>query len=70
MRQIPVWLFAVVTFSLPVQAADEIDFQRDIRPRLSDRCFKCHGFDEEMQEADLGLHTFAAATRDLGNKYY
>jgi hypothetical protein len=49
-----------------VHSADEVDFQRDIRPLLSDRCFKCHGFDEEMQEADLGLHTFAAATRDLG----
>jgi len=60
--------FPCLLFLLPesVLSADEVDFQRDIRPLLSDRCFKCHGFDEEMQEADLGLHTFAAATRDLG----
>lgn len=45
---------------------EDVDFQRDIRPLLSDRCFKCHGFDDESREAELGLHLFAEATRDLG----
>lgn len=51
---------------LPVLASAEIDFSRDIRPLLSDRCFKCHGYDDETREADLGLHLFEEATRDLG----
>ena len=46
--------------------AAEVSFQRDIRPLLSDRCFKCHGYDDQSREADLGLHLFEEATRDLG----
>ncbi|MEO0416397.1 MAG: DUF1549 domain-containing protein, partial [Verrucomicrobiota bacterium] len=44
----------------------EVDFARDIRPILSDRCFKCHGLDEGSREAGLALHTFEAATADYG----
>ncbi len=33
----------------------EIDFARQIQPLLSDRCYTCHGPDEESREGDLRL---------------
>ncbi|MCH2601024.1 MAG: hypothetical protein MKZ94_16555, partial [Pirellulales bacterium] len=35
--------------------ADEISFTRDIRPILSNKCYKCHGPDEDARVTEMRL---------------
>src|SRR5258708_37150036 len=53
---------------LPLQANAQgrrIDYNRDIRPILSDLCYKCHGPDEKERKAGLRLDTQAGVAAKL-----
>jgi hypothetical protein len=53
---------------LPARAVEPapLEFNRDIRPILSENCYYCHGQDANHREGKLRLDEFASATRDRG----
>jgi len=61
---------AALISACTVGGAEKVDFQREIRPLLADKCFSCHGRDAEHREGGLRLDEREAALKggDSGEK--
>lgn len=72
-ESIPLFFLANVSFAYLIAGsplfAEQIQFNRDVRPILSENCLACHGFDHAKREAGLRLDTRegALATLDSGH---
>jgi hypothetical protein len=72
--RVPVVASIAATFFLPMlafaagsAANSAVDFNRDIRPIMSDTCFRCHGHDPSSRMANMRLDLRDEATKPLKN---
>ena len=55
----------ICTVSASVQASDNVDFDRQIRPILSEHCYACHGPDHRQRRGGLRLDQQQATRQQL-----
>ncbi|HEX4415595.1 MAG TPA: PSD1 and planctomycete cytochrome C domain-containing protein [Lacipirellulaceae bacterium] len=58
-----IWNVSVIVAAEP---AASVDFNRDVRPILSNNCFRCHGPDPKDREADLRLDVWKSVGKMHG----
>lgn len=58
--------FIVLAAVAATASAEPIEFNRDIRPILSNNCFVCHGPDNNLRKADLRLDSDKGLDDDRG----
>ena len=58
-------IFLACTIYNVVRADDAINYNRDVRPILSDNCYKCHGPDAAERKAGLRLDAKDGAVTKL-----
>jgi hypothetical protein len=59
-------LFAIAGAARGAETGSRMDFARDVRPILADKCFHCHGPDEETREAGLRLDVWEDSDEAMG----
>src|SRR5262249_50599906 len=60
--------FAALALALTPALHAGIEFNRDVRPILADKCYSCHGADAVPKKIPLRLDSEAAAKADLGGR--
>ncbi len=65
-RLLSVTVFLLIAADAAAQTKAPVDFQRDIRPILSDQCFTCHGPLKSTRKAGLRLDNPEGMSEDLG----